>query len=101
MGVYIKNWKMPECCGACSLCYSHCAITGSKVGDDTVSEKRLDDCPLYDVPPHGRLIDADEMRDEWLINGENDYIYDTNSFLDSIDNAPTIIEAEWKNNGTA
>lgn len=37
-----------------------------------------------------RLIDADELRQEWLENGENEYIYDTNSFLDSIDDQPTI-----------
>ena len=37
-----------------------------------------------------RLIDADELRQEWLENGKNEYIYDTNSFLDSIDDQPTI-----------
>lgn len=44
--------------------------------------------------PHGRLIDADEMRDDWLENGENEYVYDTNAFLESIDNQPTVISAE-------
>lgn len=37
-----------------------------------------------------RLIDADELRDFWLENGENEYIYDTNAVLDSIDEASTI-----------
>ena len=37
-----------------------------------------------------RLIDADEMRQYWLENGENEYVYDTNAFLDSIDEQPTI-----------
>ncbi len=37
-----------------------------------------------------RLIDADELRDDWLQNGENEYVYDTNAFLESIDNAPTV-----------
>ena len=44
--------------------------------------------------PHGRLIDADEMRDDWLENGENEYVYDTNAFIESIDNQPTVISAE-------
>lgn len=44
--------------------------------------------------PHGRLIDADALRADWLENGENEYVYDTNAFLDSIDAAPTIIQAE-------
>lgn len=37
-----------------------------------------------------RLIDADVMREEWLKNGENEYVYDTNAVLDSIDAQPTI-----------
>lgn len=36
-----------------------------------------------------RYIDADKMREEWLENGENEYVYDTNSVLDSIDEQPT------------
>lgn len=37
-----------------------------------------------------RLIDADEMRQDWLENGQNEYVYDTNAVLDSIDEQPTI-----------
>lgn len=37
-----------------------------------------------------RLIDANALRADWLENGENEYVYDTNSFLYSIDDAPTI-----------
>lgn len=37
-----------------------------------------------------RLIDADAMRQDWLENGENEYIYDTNAVLDSIDDQPTV-----------
>lgn len=37
-----------------------------------------------------RLIDADAMRNEWLKNDENEYFYDTNSVLESIDQQPTI-----------
>ena len=48
----------------------------------------------YELPPHGRCIDADALREDWLENGENEYVYDTNAFLDSLDNAPTIIPAE-------
>lgn len=40
-----------------------------------------------------RLIDADVMREDWLENGQNEYVYDTNAVLDSIDEQPTI-EAE-------
>ena len=37
-----------------------------------------------------RLIDANAMRNDWLENGENEYVYDTNAVLDSIDAQPTI-----------
>lgn len=37
-----------------------------------------------------RLIDADKLREDWLQNGQNEYVYDTNAFLKSIDNAPTV-----------
>lgn len=37
-----------------------------------------------------RLIDADAMRQDWLENGQNEYVYDTNAVLDSIDEQPTI-----------
>ena len=48
-----------------------------------------------------RLIDADAMRQEWLENGENEYVYDTNAVLDSIDEQPTIatvpvVHGQWE-----
>lgn len=54
----------------------------------------IDETKAIPVPPHGRLVDADALRADWLENGENEYVYDTNAFLDSIDAAPTIIPAE-------
>ena len=41
-----------------------------------------------------RLIDADKLREDWLTKGENEYIYDTNAFLDSIDEQPTVDAVE-------
>lgn len=37
-----------------------------------------------------RLIDANAMRTDWIENGENECVYDTNAVLDSIDRQPTI-----------
>lgn len=37
-----------------------------------------------------RLIDADSLRDDWLKNEENEFVYYKNAVLDSIDDAPTI-----------
>lgn len=41
-----------------------------------------------------RYIDADVMREDWLQNGENECVYDTNAVLDSIDSQPTIDAVE-------
>lgn len=41
-----------------------------------------------------RAIDADAFREWWLENGENEYVYDTNAFLESIDNWATFTSVE-------
>ena len=41
-----------------------------------------------------RLIDANAMRDDCMENGENEYVYDTNAVLDSIDSQPTVDAVE-------
>ena len=41
-----------------------------------------------------RLIDANVMRQDWLENGENEYVYDANAVLDSIDAQPTVDAVE-------
>ena len=46
------------------------------------------------LPSEKRLIDANAMRDDWLENGENEYVYDTNAILDSIDSQPTVDAVE-------
>ena len=91
MGVYI-NMEMPKGCYDCtmeSIC-NRWALHDA----EWQKENRDKDCPLVPVPEHGRLIDADALREDWLENGENEYVYDTNAFLDSLDGAPTIIPAE-------
>ena len=46
-----------------------------------------------------RLIDANAMREDWLENGENEYVYDTNAVLDSIDAQPTVDAVEVPKTG--
>lgn len=41
-----------------------------------------------------RLIDADKLRGHWLEKGQNEKIYDTNDFLDSIDEQAPTVDAE-------
>ena len=43
-----------------------------------------------------RYIDAERMHEDWLENGENEYVYDTNAVLQSIDEQPTADVVEVK-----
>ena len=70
MGVYIKGMEMPskciECrlmrrCGKDDLDYI-CMPARVYIEDLTNAYKsRPEYCPLVTIPPHGRLIDADEF----------------------------------------
>ena len=117
MGIYIKNMKAPATCCHCPLMdYDPdiewddggrktqgayiCVITHELI-DNT---KREDHCPLVPVPPHGRLIDADALKDVQqadadFFKGSSDYgekcRYDEAiNAVANIVNAPTIIPAE-------
>ena len=90
---------MPETCGDCPFFmdedFTRCGRASYYICDGIVDRNGKPEwCDLIEVPPHGRLIDADALRQEWFANGQTIYIHDTNDFLFSIDDAPTIIEAE-------
>lgn len=66
MGIYFPGMMMPTECWECPCAYetegahhNYCQA----VGYDTQlpDEGRPDWCPLIELPPHGRLIDADAM----------------------------------------
>lgn len=66
MSVLIKGMEMPKNCYDCPLAGDFkCNLMPSvpalcKEYDMAVqNEKRLNNCPLVEIPPHGRLIDAD------------------------------------------
>ena len=95
------NMEMPESCKYCRF-YSPlvgfmCIAANKKYGDDfnPFCKKRPDWCPLVEIKPHGRLIDADAINPE-------DEIWDKKCILPlMVYNAwliagemPTIIEEE-------
>ena len=119
MGVYIKCMEMPERCWDCDLCYdSFCCrslgIQFSDREDFEPAERRLSDCPLIPVPPHGRLIDAGKISDHKYTTippyrrqyadgkpkSEEEVLafkFGWNYAIDAVmDNAPTVIPAEEK-----
>lgn len=95
MSVLIKGMEMPDNCRACPLetDYGTCGYYSLFVeaGHDSEIWKRRDDCPLIELPPHGRLIDADALTTVTeMVNGE----WKTYVEVFEIADAPTIIEAE-------
>lgn len=57
--------------------------------------KKRDDCPLVELPSHGRLIDADALEHiiaQFSLNWE--YGQGVSDCWDALLAAPTIIEAE-------
>lgn len=63
MGIYIKGIDMPKNCADCLLEDTYdgynCRIVEKSANWGL--EGRPSWCPLVPVPPHGRLIDADEF----------------------------------------
>ena len=97
MSILIKNMTMPETCEDCPLQHSEyleCKITGENTWDWENAEAKYKsvNCPLVELPPHGRLIDVSELEKRL-------YDYGTGATLpidwSDIANAPTVIEA-WE-----
>ena len=110
MSVLIRGMEMPKSCGECKafVCYRQwsgdlgdcfCGITKN----DAKADARNADCTLVEIPPHGRLIDADALHKQLLLM---EYIRD-NAWQDgrreangvdaarmTLLDAPTIIEGD-------
>ena len=100
MSILIKGMEMPKSCWGCYFqdC-GNCVLNSHKVVDKFILEDSVDnECPLVEVPPHGRLIDADvllghmkKIHDKWKM--KEHYTPTTDDEIIII-NMPTIIEAE-------
>ena len=86
MSILIKGLALPNNCHMCFFGYGgFCDVAPAEEDGICPPQGRPTWCPLIELPPHGRLIDADALpmnkdcpRVEW----------------EDIVNAPTIIEAE-------
>ena len=98
MSILIQNADMPENCGECLFGFiGVCSkLTECQLEDEWVDEEsRPDWCPLINVPPHGRLIDADALI-ESMSAWDWQELYLPTHFKDLVDDAPTVIEAEGR-----
>ena len=92
---YIVPRDKPKRCTYCNFFnrdYRDCKL--QRVVYDSL-DKQYKNCPLIELPPHGRLIDIKSVEDGKFVTVGNDYQRWWNGALESvIDNAPTVIEAE-------
>lgn len=71
MSVLIKGMEKPQMCDVCEFClrdisgYDWCCLPMTRERNKPIDEPgmRPSWCPLVEVPPHGRLVDADELRE--------------------------------------
>ena len=107
MGVYIKGMEMPENCRQCGFYhhneyygYESCGATHFAIGDryHPSNKQRYPNCPLVEVPKHGRLGDLDALKKTALIRSERRgrLVNVTDMVISAydIETATTIIEAE-------
>lgn len=97
MSVLIRGMTMPKNCLECVFYrttdpfYDYCMIS-------SVEPKGYvpNDCPLIQVPDHGRLIDADEVQKQWYqLHFDRKLSDGTLAYWNFVlSNAPTVIEVE-------
>lgn len=103
------DMKFPECCFSCGLSHSAfyrclgCSLTGKTITADRAEKMRMKDCPLVELPPHGRLIDADLLIAKcgsWYTEEGTDigFIGSIKQLLD--EEAPTVIPSELETEET-
>ena len=101
MSVIVKGMEMPKTCNDCGLRDSFdCWITDSYI--EARFSKRNEDCPLIELPPHSDLIDRNKLLRRakkestyaWKMNLHARTETILNQFIDWLDEAPTVIEAE-------
>ena len=91
MSILIKGMEMPKNCDDCMLgsdCPHDQSMDGYKMQGG-----RPRTCPLIPVPPHGRLIEADEFYDA-LCMDDRTSIVEAMHVQSILQEAPTIIPAE-------
>lgn len=93
MGIYIKHMKMPNSCVECPLYKESVCDAFETLAPYTFKDnERASFCPLTEVAePHGRLVDADRLKE---VFGRN--VTSAEAFDCIFDNAPTVIERSDK-----
>ena len=105
MSVLIKGMEMPKACEWCSFISTFTTESGLGCRCEVEKfefwdySKRQENCPLVEVPiPHGRLIDADELKKKLEKHremcGDIELAHGIDEAIRILENATIIIEAE-------
>ena len=100
MSILIEGIDMPRDCCECRFCtrkeLSQCILSGGVTNWEYYNGTRRVDCPLVPVPtPHGRLVDADELKATFCAECNHTITCEDCDLDYHIGRlAPTIIEAE-------
>ena len=102
-----KCWfmKADEYDGVCCISDKCVPWEWKKIKDSIGEHNKMthpkpDDCPLQELPPHGRLIDAKYVRDKiiqkWMYKADDSHMYKRGmeDAYEVIRNAPTVIPAD-------
>ena len=116
MSVLVKGMEMPKSCNDCEIevyvakdeavwCGKEIRIIKRHCAEYEYYHQDIpkpDWCPLVEVKtPHGRLIDADELKKEFPHDTDWEYPVNTNEYVcESIDDMPTVIDAEGETWGS-
>ena len=94
MSILIKGAKMPKSCEECPVVTTceECHYELVLEGEDFVPIYIKDSCPLVEIPPHGRLIDASEMAIKF--NCRDIDITTVKNLHECLMEIPTVIESE-------
>lgn len=101
MSVLIKGMEMPKNCDDCPLNYDSidCMVADNALrekggGDFLFDHERHPNCPLVPVPPHGRLIDADDVFRVLTSYYHHSTDFQHEALKESLARVSTIIPAE-------
>lgn len=62
--ILIRGMEMPQNCIGCPFTYDGLLGLSSNICDsdpDCYTDSKYENCPLHELPPHGDLIDRDEV----------------------------------------
>lgn len=108
MSIIIRGMEMPKTCSDCEWSYyvgngrAMCQKVSKTDKADIMTKGRAGFCPLIEVPPHSRLIDANKIdfRNDAMHDGTGHLVIDDN-FINGvlwinncINNTPSVIEEE-------